>query len=348
MDSYRNRRAATIENDTLRVTVLEEGGHIAEIADKATAVNPLWTPAWPSIEPSAYDPAGHPEYGGGVDAPLLAGIMGHNLCLDIFGGPSAEEAVAGLPVHGEVSTARFITRRDGPVGLTLSTELPEARLGFERRIELGDRAVRIRERVTNRSATDRAIGWTQHVTLGPPFLEPGRTELRTSARRGRVFEGPFGPADYLVPGADFEWPLAPRADGGRADLRVSNGAAASSGYTANQMDPAREDAFVAAFSPAAGLAFGCVWRRADFPWLGLWEENRARPGPPWNGRTVTWGLEFGASPFPETRRQMIERGPLFGTPTLRWIPAAQTVEVEYWFVLRPASGPLEHVARPDR
>ena len=27
---------------------------------------------------------------------------------------------------------------------------------------------------------------------------------------------------------------------------------------------------------------------------------------------------------------MIERGPLFGTPTFRWIPAAATVEVEYW------------------
>ena len=84
---YRGRRAAAIENDSLRVTVLEEGGHIAEIADKATGVNPLWTPEWPSIEPSAYDPAAHPIYGGGVDAPLLAGLMGHNVCLDVFGGP---------------------------------------------------------------------------------------------------------------------------------------------------------------------------------------------------------------------------------------------------------------------
>ena len=52
---YRNRRAVSIENDALRVTVLEGGGHIAEIFDKATGVNPLWTPVWPSIEPSAFD-----------------------------------------------------------------------------------------------------------------------------------------------------------------------------------------------------------------------------------------------------------------------------------------------------
>ena len=110
MTRYRNRQAATIENDALRVTVLEEGGHIAEIADKATGVNPLWTPDWPSIEPSSYDPARHHQiYGAGADASLLAGIMGHNLCLDIFGGPSAEEAHAGFPVHGEASTARRST-----------------------------------------------------------------------------------------------------------------------------------------------------------------------------------------------------------------------------------------------
>ena len=56
IDRYRGRRAATIENADLRVTVLQEGGHIAEILDKAAGVNPLWTPPWPTIEPSAFGP----------------------------------------------------------------------------------------------------------------------------------------------------------------------------------------------------------------------------------------------------------------------------------------------------
>ena len=341
MDSYRNRRAATIENGALRVTVLEEGGHIAEIADKATGVNPLWTPAWPSIEPSTYDPRRHPEYGGGVDAPLLAGIMGHNLCLDIFGGPSADEARAGLPVHGEASTARFdLERTDG--ALAMRAELRHAQLSFERRIDLHERAIRISERVNNLSATDRPIGWTQHVTLGPPFLDKGRTQLAVSARRSKVFDGTFGPADDLVPGAEFDWPHAPGARGGARDLRIYTDASASSAYTAHQMDPQSEHAHFVAFSPAFRLAFGYVWRRADFPWLGIWEENHARPAAPWNSRALTCGMEFGVSPFPETRREMVERGPLFGTPTLRWVPASATVEVEYWAVLQPAD------AIPDR
>ena len=345
MTSHRGRRAATIENPALRVTILEEGGHIAEIADQATGVNPLWTPDWPSIEPSTYEGSAHGLYGDGVDAPLLSGIMGHNLCLDIFGGPSPEEAAAGLPVHGEVSTARF-SIESTPSSLTMRTQLPQARLRIERRIDLVERWVRIREQVENLSAADRPIGWTEHVTLGPPFLQKGRTGLRASAARSKVFEGTFGPADYLAPGAEFDWPRAPRASGGAADLRVFTDAPASSGYTAHQMDPGREHAYFVAYSPESRIAFGYVWRRADFPWMGIWEENHARPNAPWNGRALTRGLEFGVSPFPETRRQMIDRGPTFGTPGYRWIPAGVTVEVEYWAVLTTANAIPEELDWP--
>ena len=97
---FHGRRAATIENSEVRVTVLEGGGHIAEVFHKESGVSPLWIPPWPSIEPSAYVAAGDTTYGGGIESQLLAGIMGHNLCLDIFGGPSAEEQAAGLQPHG--------------------------------------------------------------------------------------------------------------------------------------------------------------------------------------------------------------------------------------------------------
>ena len=90
--TYRNREAVQIETEHVRVTVLTEGGHVAEILNKQTGVNPLWTPPWPSIEPSTYDAARHPEYGGDSESKLLAGIMGHNLCLDLFGGTSDDEA----------------------------------------------------------------------------------------------------------------------------------------------------------------------------------------------------------------------------------------------------------------
>lgn len=340
MSTYRERRAATISNNRLRLTVLEEGGHIAEITDVASGVNPLWTPHWPSIEPSQYQRARDHVYGGGADGSLLAGIMGHNLCLDIFGGPSAEEDAAGMPAHGETSAAHFAINVTG-ASLDMETTLPSAQLKVTRQIALEDRLVRIRERVENLTSADRPVGWTQHVTMGPPFLDRGVTAFRVSADRSLVYPGTFGPADYLEPGAEFQWPQAPRKGGGTTDMRVFTDAESSSAYTAHRMNVDRDQAFFVAYSPRARLAFGYAWRRRDFPWLGIWEENHARPNAPWNGEAVTCGMEFGVSPIPESRRDMVERGRLFDTPTFRWIAARSAVEVQYCATLRPA------VAIPD-
>ena len=74
---YRNRRAAYIETESVRLQ-LPGGGHVAEILHKATGVNPLWAPPWPSIEPSAYRRATHPEYGPSDEAHVLSGLMGQN------------------------------------------------------------------------------------------------------------------------------------------------------------------------------------------------------------------------------------------------------------------------------
>jgi hypothetical protein len=332
--AYRGRRAAVLQNDDLRVTVLREGGHIAEIFDKETGVNPLWTPPWPSIEPSSYDPKRHPEYGDGIDAKLLSGIMGHNLCLDVFGAPSPEEFAAGVGVHGESSVHEYSNDGDG----VFRSGFPLAGLSFERRIELHGRAVRIIESVTNLCSTDRPIAWTQHVTLGPPFLERGQTQFRTSAGKSKVFESQFGADDYLTPGAGFDWP---------SGLDTFNAAPKSSAFTTHLMKKEVENAYFLAFSPRFQLVFGYIWRREDFPWLGIWEENHSRTHAPWNGETLARGMEFGVSPMPETRRAMIDRGRLFDTPTYRWLPAKGTLTAEYWVVMQKAVAVPERLDMPS-
>jgi hypothetical protein len=249
-------------------------------------------------------------------------------------------------VHGEASVARYEVEQSSQA-LVQRALLPLANLRVERRIHLSSRSIRIRESLENLSGVDRPVAWTQHVTLGPPFLEKGVTEFRASATRSKVFERPFGSADYLEPAAEFTWPVAPCPGGGTADLRRSSPAVASSAYTAHLMDPAEDTAFFVAFSPAVRLMFGYVWRRADFPWLGIWEENASRPQPPWTGVTLARGMEFGVSPFPETRREMIDRGRLFGVPTFRWIPAATRVTVDYAIVIQPAGTVPETLDWPN-
>jgi hypothetical protein len=326
---YRNRRAVRIENDQVRLTVLVEGGHIAEFADKATGVNPLWTPPWPSIEPSAWDPVRTPQYGDDAEAKLLAGIMGHNLCLDLFGGPSPEEAAAGMTVHGEASVLPYEISAE-PAALTARLTLAASQLAFERRIRLTGRVARIRETVENLSAWDRPIAWTQHVTLGPPFIVPGQTEFRAPATLSKVIESDStGGKGYMEIGTEFVWPFAPHKDGGTVDMRVFPALDVSAAFSTHLMDPEGEPAFFLAWSPSTKTLFGYVWDSADFPWLGIWEENCCRTHRPWNGETITRGMEFGVSPMPEARRAMIDRGSLFGEKDYRWIPARSRVTVDY-------------------
>ena len=343
---FKGRRAAQLENEFLRVTVLEEGGHIAEVYDKRAGVSPLWIPHWTSVEPSAFGPDQYDQFGNGPDAKLLVGIMGHNLCLDLFGGPSPEETAAGLTVHGESSVDRYdITEALGE--LLLRVTLPLAQLRFSRSIQLHGQHIRVYEVVENLSAMDRPLAWTQHVTLSPPFLDPATTQFRTSMSRSIVSETDPGFAAYLSPGSEFIWPAAPRSDGRLADLRQMHATAPASGYTASLADPQHDDAYWVAFAPQFRLAFGYIWKRTDFPWLGIWEENCSRQASPWDSRTVTRGMEFGVSPFPETRREMVERNRLLDAPVYKWIAARGRLEAEYWITSQLADAVPETLEWPN-
>lgn len=329
--TYRGRQAARIENDLIRVTATIQGGHIAEIFLKQAAVNPLWAPPWPTIEPASYDPAKHPEYGAGGEAHLLSGILGHNICLDTFGAPSPEEAAAGITVHGEAPLAQYEVSAI-PNGMLLATALVKAQLRFERQIQLApaSNVLVFSETLENLSPTDRPIAWTQHVTLGPPFLEPGHTLFRASATRSKVIDASFNNGQGLQqPDAEFDWPLCPLRDGRLNDLRVFTDEPVSGGFTAHLMDPAREQSYFLAWSSATKVLFGYVWMRDEYPWLARWEENHLRKEPPWNGQAIACGMEFGLSPMVESRRQMVERGTLFGAPCYRWAPARTSLKVRY-------------------
>lgn len=334
---FHGRRAAQLETDELRLTVTEEGGHLAELLHKEAGISPLWIPQWKSIEPSEYSPVRHPDHGNGPESQLVAGLLGHSICLDLFGAPDPEESAAGIPVHGEAPVATYKVEGDDSE-LILSAVLPKAELTFRRSLKLaGDGVVSFSESVDNHACTDRPIGWTQHVTLGAPFLQHGNTRFIISGTRSWVYEGDFNNGlGMQMPGAEFDWPLCPRKDGGVDDFSTFTSEESTGGFTAHLMNPEREHAFFLAWSPRYKLAVGYAWRREDFPWLSRWEENHLRPWAPWNSNGFALGMEFGVSPMVESRRKMVERGKVFDTPTFRWIPARSRHSVRYCAFVRPA------------
>jgi hypothetical protein len=303
---------------------------------KDRPVNPYWVPRWPSLELSRFNPRRHGRlYGAPGEARLLASIMGHNLCCDCFGGPTPEEEKAGRTGHGEAPVTewriRRITRRAGQVELVYGATLPESRLQVERVIVLKkDRScAEVTETVTNLTATDRPVGICQHVTIGRPFLKKGVTVFDLPGGWSQVFPGSFSKGQRLKSSAVFQWPFAPRRQGGKVDLRIAPAEKKNSDFTTTQFQLKNDDAWFTAFNPESGLCFGYIFRRSDFPWLGNWEENYFRAQRPWQGQELTRGMEFSTTPFPTGRRQMVELGRLNGSPALRWVPARSKITYRY-------------------
>lgn len=277
-------------------------------------------------------------YGPPETGKLLSAIAGHSLCLEPFGMPSGEEIRAGATLHGEAGVSLWRAECFGEEekgGIRLTVPLPQSGLDFARTLSLrhGESAVRIRETIHNRRKSDRQIQWQQHITLAPPFVTLEDCRLILPGANGVTFPDGYEGRELLTPDAKFQWPLAPAAAGGSVDLRIPFQKQGKGFVCGVQVDPHRETAFVCAVNRRRNLAFGCVFRRSDFPWITLWEENHARTAPPWSGAEEASAIEFGASPLPIGRAQTLRRGEQFGTPVMVRLPAQGSISAGYLMFL---------------
>jgi len=338
--SWRGRQAYALGNSLVRLVTLTGGGHIAEFCFQESSgfptLNPLWVPPWKTVEPYRYREKLHAaRYGAPVTGKLISGLVGHNLCLDYFGPPSDEEAKQGLSIHGEAPSIRWLKSGTQATSeyaaLELTVRLPVAGLRFSREIKIrrGESVAFFNETVTNERKADHLFHWTQHVTLGPPFLDPRQSSVAVSATKGRTFPHGYEDKALLESSRDFRWPNAPALEGGFVDLTRSFIRPGRGFVVTVQLDPRREAEFIAAVSTQHGLLLAYCFSRRDFPWVAIWEENRARTGAPWSGRCQARGLEFGSTPFPVGRREAFACGPLFATPHFSIVPARGRVAARY-------------------
>jgi hypothetical protein len=260
-------------------------------------------------------------------SPLAA--IGHFLALDGFGAPSDEERAAGMPFHGEASKQVVrvtASRNSGPVrSIILETLLPLAQETLTRTIEMveGENVVYVTSDLQSGLAADRPISWAEHATIGPPFLEKGKTVVDMPALNCRV--RPFKPGP--IPGRlaydrDFQWPLAPTKDNRQADLRLVPTDNNYLDLASCQMDPKRNLAFVTALHLDKHLLFGFVFRQHDYPWLMSWMNYTG------DSRAAR-GMEFSTQPFDVSHKETVAMSPLFGTPTFRWLPAKAKLQTRF-------------------
>jgi hypothetical protein len=336
---WRMRPAYRLDNGVVALTILTRGGHIADFRlrdSTGTSVNTMWEAPWTSIDPHQFRKSLIRKYGPAPVGKFLAAFTGHAVCVDYFGAPSKAETAQGLLLHGEAATSRWrLTEQKETASearLEFAVRLPAAGLRFHRKLRLlrGESVVYIEESVANERAQDHFFHWTQHVTLGSPLLSTDTSSIALSGTRAITWPHGYEGAALLPDNQEFTWPYAPTLDGEKIDLSrpfVRDG----KGFIASLLiDPKRDIGFVAALNWELGLLLGYCFRRADFPWVAIWEENAARQNSPWSGKTRARGLEFGSTPMPVGKEETFARGPLFGTPTFRRVPAKSTLRAPYF------------------
>ena len=311
---FEDRPSLVLANDKVELTVLTEGGAMAQIllaADKEK-VNPLWNPYWIARQAGLNQPAS------------LA--RGHFVCLDGFGPASDAERAAGLPFHGEAYMLPWALQSRQKTGGTLSAAfsvtLPMAHETFARTYHLvdGESIVWIDSSVTSLLSFDRPVFWGEHATVSAPFLEPGKVAVDMPVTRSKTKAVPSqaAPSRQLQSFVDFTWPMAPTREGPTFDLRTAPMKPGTTDHVTSLIDPSRRLGFVTALHPEKRLLIGWIFRREEFPWVQTW---LSYPGPSRMAR----GLEFATQPYDLPRAEVLRNGPLFETPVFRILPAKSTI-----------------------
>lgn len=310
--------SVVLSSSKLELTIMTKGSTLANLtlADDSEKLSPLWNPMRMARE------QGRPvKFDGG------AGLF---VCVDGFGPVSAEERAAGLPGHGEAHTEIFEVhpeRRDSSTAVTFTAKLPIVQEMFTRtfRVVDGENVIHVESELENLMGFDRPVNWAEHATIGSPFLEPGTVvDLSGSRSRTRPYERVDNGQTQrrLTSGQDFTWPLAPGLDGKTVDLRQTPEQPHSLDHATTLLDPKREMEWATAINTKKRLIIGYLFKRPEYPWLQYWGNY------PSIGRMAR-GMEFGTQPFDVSRREVISAGPMFDTPTYRWLPAKSKIKTSF-------------------
>ncbi len=334
---WKGRPGWRLSNGIVEIVVVSGGGHLASLrhVDRKSP-NLLFEAPWKTIDPFKYQESKHKRlYGPLPVGPFLGGFTGHAVALGYFGAPSDAEVAAGLPLHGEAASRqwRILSTRvtHHSAHLEMEVEEPAMHLSLVRELSIhaGEFLVHIRECVTNKRKSENFFQWVQHATFGEPLLSTGVSRITIPALRGCTWPLGYEGKSLLMDNKTFRWPVAPMRGGETADLSQAFISEGTGFVAAALIDTARSHGFVAVSNTDMRLAAGYWFPRSTYPWVTLWEENRARDCAPWNRSTRARGLEFGTTPFPLGLAESVQSGPIFDTPTIVAIGPYDTKSVEY-------------------
>lgn len=245
--------------------------------------------------------------------------MGHFICCDRWGQPSAGEEARGVPFHGEASHVRWVVEQSpewtgNTVTAVVRCEMPMAGLAIRKTLRLAENeaVLKVREEITNQRPMGRLYNIVQHATLAPPFLDE---HMVVDTKVGKGF-AQYGELPYPEEPV-ITWPQMVY-EGQLVDFRRLAGYAGPD-VVSFVFDDDREYGWVTASNAAQGLLIGYIWETAQYPWMNFWlglEE----------GKPAAYAFEFGTTGLHMPYSTLFQKDRIFGGRRYGVINACRTIE----------------------
>jgi len=305
-DIMKDKRSKTdtvvkMENSKIELLVNLNGGSYFDFHLKNLPINPI---NWRGSKP------GELVY------------MGHFLCFDRWGPPSATEKANGFRHHGEVNTQswKLLTAskiKDGPSTCSMMCQLPMAGLQLTRKIEISvdEPVFFVTEEIKNINKNGRMFNVVQHVSIAPPFLDKS-TMFDNNSLQG--FED-IGDGSLNQDETILKWPQADH-NGEKVNLRQFEGDWPNiSSFVYSQND---KYGWVTACNPSEKLMLGYIWKTEDYPWINFWRSME-------NGVPMAFGMEFGTSGLHEPFPVVAKKGKIFDRNIYAFIDANEVISKSF-------------------
>jgi len=290
-----------IENNKAVLVINLNGGSYPEFYLKDLPVNPL---NWRSTDPDSPD------------------FMGHFLCFDRWGPPSAGEKENGFKHHGEVNTVKW-TIINNPAKInhlitcSMMCILPMGKLQLTRKIEMPENepVFSVTEEIQNLNKYGRMFNIVQHVTLGPPFLDT-TTLFDNNTEKG--FEdkedGSLNQEEPVI-----KWPEV-NHKGEKISLRqFKDEWPRVCSFVFNQDE---KYGWTTACNPSKNLMIGYLWKTEDYPWINFWRSME-------NKTPKAFGMEFGTTGLHEPFPIIAKKGKIFNRNLYDFIDAGEIIKKSY-------------------
>ncbi len=239
VSSHRNKPCVQISNSHITVKVSTSGGNIVSVTSSSTNnVNPLWEPPWPTVPVGLRKVAVRfnenlfsQKKEDVLESQLLSTIGGHSLCCDVFGKHSKGEVErSNLSFHGEAGLKEWEVTKVTKESLTMSCRLQESQLFLSREYTVVDNLIKVTETMTNLVGFQRALGRSQHVTIGSAMLgedhnadddsgSSSSTIFSTNCDIGMTWPEDNGIHSNFSINESFKYPFIPRKDTSKDDWR---------------------------------------------------------------------------------------------------------------------------------